>query len=143
MIPHDNEIRVFKIAVTTDALHQYAQFTVMFFQLKLRSIAVYAELMPNRIQIAHFDKHHIRLTVIANDIRRNCVCEVVQTAIEHLVAAAEQITIFPEITIQRIFTRNAFKELTRIIATITHRHTHGQIDIHIGARRNRPINQTG
>ena len=143
VVAHHNEIGVFKVAVSTDALHQNAQLAVVLFQLELGRIAVDAKLVPHGVQIAHLDKHHVRLTVIADDIRRNRVGEVIQTAVEHLVAAAKHVSVFPEITIEHLRAGNAFVKLARIVAAIAHRHAHRQVDIHIRPGGDRPVHQTG
>ena len=70
MVAEDHERRLIEFAVTANRFDDHGEFLVVFFQLRFNEIVINSVLVPNRVQIAHFNEHQVRLAKVAKDIRR-------------------------------------------------------------------------
>ena len=143
MVAHDDEVGMLKIAIPADGLHQHAQLHVVAAQLILGLLAAHAHGVAHGVQVAHLDKHHIRLAIVADDVRGHRVGESVEASMEHGRHAAEQVAVLPEIAVDDLGRTVAVEKLAGIIAMVVHGHAHGQVDVHIRPGGNRPVQQAG
>ena len=143
VVAHDNEVGMLKIAIPADGLHQHAQLHVVAAQLILGLLAAHAHGVAHGVQVAHLDKHDVRLAVVADDVRGHRIGKGVKAAVEHGRHAAEQVAVLPEIAVDDLGRTVAVEKLAGIIAMVVHGHAHGQVDIHIRPGGNRPVQQAG
>ena len=143
MVAHDDEVGMRKVAVAADGLHEYAQFAVVLFQLLAGEVRVHAEAVADAVQIAHLHEHHVRLMIVADDVRGDGIGEHIETAVDGLVEPAQQVSVLPEIAVEQFGGGNALVVLPGIVAMVAHGHDHGKVEIHIRAGADRPVDQAG